>query len=164
MKTVKSILTELIVPFIVAWFFMSILVDIVAIPAVFKNISNMQEGGKIGMTVFGRFNCFEVFLALFIFLGVLSRNEKSKTMLAFSIILLFFSFFYTFYMTPTIADAANRMHQINIHDPAYEIAVRHHRHFHGLYRYFEYAKFILLLVFASYVIRFNIQRTHKEHV
>lgn len=162
MKTIKSILLELILPFILCWFFMSVLVDIVAIPTVFKNISNLQEAGKIGMTVFGRFNCFEIFFAVFILLGVLSPRKKSKLMISISITLLLLSLFYTFYMTPLIAETTIKMHQIAITDPQYEILQKQHNCFHTLYRYFDTAKLLVLLAFAAMVTRFNIKRIHKE--
>jgi hypothetical protein len=162
MKTFKSILVELILPFILCWFFMSVLVDIVAIPTVFKNISNLQEAGKIGMTVFSRFNCFEIFFAIFILLGVTSPREKSKLMISISIALLLLSFFYTFYMTPLIAQTTIKMHQISIADPQYEILQKQHNCFHTLYRYFDTAKLLVLLAFAVIVTRFNIKRIHKE--
>ncbi len=60
MKMFKCILIEMVLPFILCWFFMTVLVDIVAIPTVFRNISNLEEGGRIGMTIFGRFNLFEI--------------------------------------------------------------------------------------------------------
>ena len=162
MKVIKSILVELILPFILCWFFMSVLVDIVAIPTVFKNISNLQEAGKIGMTVFGRFNCFEIFFAIFIVLGVLSFKEKSKLMICVSLILLLLSLFYTFYMTPMIAQTSIKIHSVAVTDPQYEILGRQHYYYHSLYRYLDTAKLLVLLVFAAFVTRFNIKRIHLE--
>ena len=127
MKIFKSILVELILPFILCWFFMSLLVDVVAIPTVFKNISNLEEGGKIGMIVFGRFNCFEIFFGVCILLGVLSFQEKSKIMIGAAILLLSLSLFYTFLMTPLIADTSIKIHQILASDPQYEILQKQHK-------------------------------------
>jgi fucose 4-O-acetylase-like acetyltransferase len=164
MKTFKSILVELILPFILCWFFMSVLVDIVTIATVFKNISNLQEAGKIGMTVFGRFNHFEIFFAVFILLGVLSPKEKSKLMIGISITLLLLSIFYTFYMTPMIGETTIKIHQVAVTDPQYEILQKQHSHYHTWYRYFDTAKLLVLLAFAAMVTRFNIKRIHKECV
>ncbi|MDO9183689.1 MAG: DUF4149 domain-containing protein [Bacteriovorax sp.] len=164
MKLVKSILVELILPFILCWFFMSVLVDIVAIPTVFKNISNLQEAGKIGMTVFGRFNCFEIFFGSFILLGLLSLKEKSKLMISISVLLLLLSFFYTFYMTPMIAQTSIKIHQVLVTDPQYELLQKQHNFYHIAYRYFDTVKLLVLLAFAGLVIRFNIRRIHKECV
>lgn len=164
MKTIKSILVELILPFILCWFFMSVLVDIVAIPTVFKNISNLQEAGKIGMTVFGRFNLFEIFFGIFILLGVLSPRTKSKLMISIAVTLLLLSFFYTFYMTPMIAQTSIKIHQISVTDPQYELLSIQHNFYHKLYRYFDTGKLLLLLVFAAVLTRFNLKRIHKECV
>lgn len=164
MKTIKNVLVELVLPFILCWFFMSVLVDIVAIPTIFKNISNLQEGGKIGMTVFGRFNCFEIFFGIFILLGVLSPVKKSKLMISVSVALLMLSLFYTFYMTPMIAQTSIQIHQLAVTDPQYEILGRQHNYYHALYRYLDTAKLLVLLLFAFLVMRFNILRVHKECV
>lgn len=164
MNRIKNILAELILPFILSWFFMSILVDIVAIPTVFKNISNLQEAGKIGMTIFGRFNCFEIFFGVFILLGVVSLQKKSKLMISISVTLLILSIFYTFYMTPVISQTNLRIHQLAVTDPLYEVLEKQHNYYHQLYRYFDTAKLLVLLLFATLVTQFNIKRIHKECV
>lgn len=162
MKIVRNILAELVLPFITCWFFMSLLVDIVAIPTVFKNISNLEEGGRIGMTIFGRFNCFEIFFAIFILLGILSCREKSKLMLSLAILLLAFSLLYTFFMTPIIAETSIKIHQLNIADPQYEILSKQHNYYHEAYRYFDTVKLLLLLLFSFLVMRLNIKTIHRE--
>jgi hypothetical protein len=162
MKTIKSILKELVLPFILCWFFMSILVDVVAIPAVFRNISNLEEGGKIGMIVFGRFNCFEIFFGTFILLGFLSFKEKSKIMILTALSLLILSFFYTFYMTPMIAQASIKIHQISVNDALYEVLKKQQNYYHMLYRSLDSIKLLVLLVFAIMVIILNIKNNHKE--
>ena len=164
MKTIKSVLIELILPFILCWFFMSVLVDIVAIPAVFRNISNLEEGGRIGMIVFGRFNCFEIFFGIFILLGALSPREKSKLMIGIALFLLVLSIFYTVFMTPMIAETTIKIHQIAATDPQYEVLQNQHNLYHKLYRSFDTAKLLVLLAFSVLVIRFNLKRIHKECV
>jgi len=162
MKTVNCILKELLLPFILCWFFMSVLVDVVAIPAVFRNISNLEEGGKIGMIVFGRFNCFEIFFGTFILLGVLSYIEKSKLMILTALSLLILSLFYTFHMTPMIAQASVKIHQISVNDALYEVLKKQQNDYHMLYRSLDTVKLLVLLVFAILVIRLNIKKDQKE--
>lgn len=164
MKMLKSILVEMILPFIVAWFFMTALVDLVAIPSVFKNISNMQEGGKIGMTVFGKFNRLEIFLAVLILLGTFSMKLKSKLMISIAVVLLVFSLFYTFFMTPMIANTSTQIHLVAVTDPIYEILIKQKRTYHEFYRYLDTTKLLILLFFAALVTRLNILRMHKECV
>ncbi|RPJ77814.1 MAG: DUF4149 domain-containing protein [Alphaproteobacteria bacterium] len=164
MKTLKSILVEMILPFIVAWFFMTVLVDIVAVPTVFRNISNLEEGGKIGLTIFGAFNRIEIFLGLVILFGTISMKEKSKLMISGAVVLLVFSLFYTFFMTPMIGDTSIQIHLTAVTDPQYEILKKQHRTYHELYRYFDTTKLFILLGFAAILTRFNIKRMHKECV
>ncbi len=164
MKTFKSVLVEMILPFIIAWFFMTLLIDVVAVPTVFRNISNLQEGGKIGMTIFGMFNRFEIFLGTVVLLGTLSMKEKSKLMIFVAVVLLAFSIFYTFFMTPMIANTSIQIHLTAVTDPQYEILSKQHRTYHELYRYFDSTKLLILLAFATLLTRFNIKKMHKECV
>lgn len=164
MKTLKSILVEMILPFIVAWFFMTALVDIVAVPTVFRNISNLEEGGKIGMSIFGTFNRLEIFLGIIVLLGTFSMKEKSKLMISVAVMLLGFSLFYTFFMTPMIANTSIQIHLTAVTDPQYEILKKQHHTYHELYRYFDTTKLLILLTFAGLVTRFNLKRMHKECV
>lgn len=162
MKTLKSILIELTLPFILSWFFMSVLIDIIAIPTVFKNISNLQEAAKIGMTVFHRFNYFEIFFGVCVLVGVILRPIKTKWMVLLSVALLIVSFIFTFYMTPMIANNSIKMHQVLVTDPMYQVLRDEHNKYHTLYRYFEMAKLFALLFFAGIMIRLNI--LNKESV
>lgn len=157
MKTTKAILNELILPFILTWFFASAFVDIVAVPTVFKFTSNLIEAGRIGMTVFGRFNKFEVFFALMILAGVLSLEKKSKLLITISVFLLGLALFYNIVMTPAIAGAAVKMHSVDVMDPLYQVYRNEHSKYHHLYRYFDSTKLIVLLVFAGIIIRMNIK-------
>lgn len=162
MKNLKAILNELILPFLVSWFFMTLLVDIVVIPTVFKNISNLEEGGRIGMIVFHRFNCIEIFFGVCILAGVLLREKKSKGLIGASMLLLFFSLLYTFYMTPTIARIGTSLHQVATTSSEYEFLRHEHTMFHNLYRYFDTTKLGILLLFSGVMIFLNSK--HKERV
>lgn len=164
MKIFKSFLIEMILPFICAWFFMTVLVDVVAVPTVFRNVSKLQEAGKIGMTLFGKFNRFEIFFSLFIFMGTLSMKVKSKELISIATVLLVFSLFYTFYMTPLIANNSLEMHAVAITDPSYAVLKMNNTKYHVFYRYLDTTKLFVLLVFAGLVLRFNLKRMHKECV
>lgn len=158
MKTTKAVFVELVLSFILVWFFASAFVDIVAVPTVFKFTSNLVEAGRIGMTVFGRFNKFEVFFALMILIGVLSQEKKSKLFITISVFLLGLAFFYNIVMTPAIAGAAVKMHSVNVMDPLYQVYRNEHAKYHNLYRYFDSTKLIVLLIFAGLNIRLNIKQ------
>jgi len=156
MKILKNILTQLTLPFLISWLFMSLLVDIVAIPTVFKNVSSLEEAGRVGMTVFARFNCFEIFLATFISLGLLSREKKSRGLISLSLGLLILACFYTFYMTPQITQAGIMVHKISVTDPMYEVLQKQHTTFHNLYRSFDSVKLLVLFIFSAIMIRLNL--------
>lgn len=158
MKTTRAIFNELILPFILVWFFASAFVDIVAVPSVFKFTSNLQEAGKIGMTVFGRFNKLEVFFAIMILAGIFSQEKKSKLFITIGFFLLGLSLFYNIVMTPTIAAAGVKMHSVDVLDPLYQVYRTEHAKFHNMYRYFDSTKLIVLLIFAGLVLRTNIKQ------
>ena len=116
------------------------------------------------MTIFGRFNSFEIFFAVLIFFGLISHREKSKGLITLSVMLIGLSLFYKFYMTPLIADTSIKIHQIAATDPQYQILEAQHNYFHALYRSFDTAKLLILLVFAGLITRLNIKKLHKESV
>lgn len=158
MKQTQAFFRELILPFIMTWFFASAFVDIVAVPSVFKFTSNLQEAGKIGMTVFGKFNKLEVFFALMILAGIFSQEKKSKLFISVGFFLLGLALFYNIVMTPTIAGAAVKMHSVDVMDPLYQVYRAEHTKFHHMYRYFDSTKLIVLLIFAGLVLRTNIKQ------
>ncbi len=158
MKTLKSILSELVLPFFVAWFFMTVLVDIVAVPTVFKYTSNLQEAGKIGMTVFHRFNCFEIFFGVITMIGIFVHTKSTSIILkVLSVLLVLNALFYTFYMTPMIANLAVQMHSVAPTDSMYAVYRSEHAKFHNLYRYFDTTKLIVLLVMIGLMMRLNLK-------
>jgi hypothetical protein len=158
MKQTQAFFRELVLPFILTWFFASAFVDIVAVPSVFKFTSNLQEAGKIGMTVFGRFNKIEIFFALMILAGILSQEKKSKLFMTLSMFLLGLAIFYNVVMTPAIANAGVKMHSVNVLDPLYQVYRNEHAKYHNLYRYFDSTKLIVLLVFAGLNLRLNMKQ------
>jgi hypothetical protein len=158
MKTLKAVSVELVLPFLLTWFFASAFVDIVAVPTVFKFTSSLVEAGHIGMTIFGKFNKLEVLFALIILAGVLSRNEKSKLLIAVSLFLLGLAIFYNIVMTPAIAGAAVKMHSVNVLDPLYQVYRNEHAKYHNLYRYFDSTKLLVLLAFSGIMIRLNLKQ------
>ena len=164
MKIIKSLLVELVLPFLFCWFFMTVLVDIVTIPTVFRNIKSVEEAGNIGMIVFHRFNCFEIFFGFFVLVGTLYSKEKSKLMIAIASLLFILSLIYTFYMTPMITHATIAIHQTLPTDPSFSELQTKHAYYHTLYRYLDTGKLLVLLGFIGLRIHFNITRLHKECV
>ena len=154
MNTFKRVMIELVLPVITAWFLMTILVDIITIPAVFRNSSSIVDAGKIGMIVFGRFNFFEIFFAVVVLAGSYFnwRFNCNGKWVVFAVPLLILSILYTFYMTPMITNITYEIHQTNVQDPMYAVLQSRHAQFHNLYRYFDSSKLLYLLVFGIKVI------------
>ena len=48
-----------------SWLAMTCIVDFVAVPAIFRNISNLEQAGKLGVLIFGKFNRLEFVLGIF---------------------------------------------------------------------------------------------------
>lgn len=147
MKKIKIVLDELVLPLLLSWFLMTILVDIIVIPTVFRNISSIQEAGKIGMTVFGRFNWIEVVMSSLILIGVTTRAHRSRWAIALAAFLFCHVLNYALVMTPTIAEATRLIHQTNSADPMFAVLQTKHAFYHTLYRYLDTTKLLLLLGF-----------------
>jgi hypothetical protein len=160
----KRISLELVLPFITAWFLMTVLVDIVTIPTVFRNSTSIVDAGKIGMTVFGRFNAFEIVFAVIILIGsiVNLKVHNNKKWIFFAAPLLMLSLVYKFYMTPMITNTTYEIHKTAVTDPAYVELQSKHAQYHNTYRYFDTTKLIVLLVFAGIVLSDRVKS--KENV
>lgn len=165
MKTLKRINVEMVLPILVAWFLMTVLVDMVAIPAVFRNSSSILDAGKIGMIVFSRFNFFEVVFGLIVLLGALANVSllKNKKWLYFVIPLVILSLIYKFHMTPMITNTTWEIQKTDRLDPLYGVLQAQHAYYHNLYKYCDTAKLVYLLVFIGIVITDKI-KPHKEQI
>lgn len=163
MKTLKKISIESVLPFIVAWFLMTVLVDIITIPTVFRNSTSIVDAGKIGMTVFGRFNVFEIIFGFIILIGsvICWKELRNKKWLVFAVPLLIVSFVYKFYMTPMITNTTYEIHKTEVSDPRYVELQSQHAQYHNMYRYFDTTKLIVLLVFAGVVLSDRV-KSNKE--
>lgn len=154
MKTLKKISVELVLPFILAWFLMTVLVDIITIPTVFRNSTSIIDAGKIGMIVFGRFNVFEIVFAVIVLIGsyVNWRTTCNGKWFYFAIPLFILSLVYKFYMTPMITNTTYEIHQTLVSDPMYAVLQSRHAAYHNFYRYLDTTKLIILLVFGGRVL------------
>lgn len=89
------------------WLGATLAVDFLAIPAVFKNVTNLSEAGKVGMTVFGKFNVIEVVYALLSLLLLLVATLKNRSrlnifLLSLGLVLVVIALSYLFYFTPEL--------------------------------------------------------------
>ena len=147
MKKISNIFSELVFAFLLVWFFTTVLVDIIVIPNVFRTLNDVQLAGKVGMVVFHKFNLFEIFFSSIIFIGISlnSRRKIGEIVLSFALFCL--SLIYTFVMTPKITEISLKISQTNIADPLYAELQSNHAFYHNMYRNFDSAKLLVLLIF-----------------
>jgi hypothetical protein len=162
MKYVKQTLIELTIPLLVAWFLLTIFVDIFTVPAVFRNSSSIVDAGKIGMLVFGRFNKFELLFSVLVFAGLFLdfKKDHKKRYIIIGGILIVWALLYNFYMTPMITNTTFEIHQTNVTDPLYAELQTKHAYYHNLYRKLDSTKILVLLVF----IVMNVTRRVKKNL
>lgn len=163
MKTLKRVSVELVLPFILAWFLMTVLVDIVTIPTVFRNSTSITDAGKIGMTVFSRFNSFEIVFGFIVLIGsiVNFKATNNKKWLFIAVPLVILPFVYKFHMTPMITSLTYQIHATAPTDPAYIVLQSDHAAYHTMYRYFDSTKLFVLLGFFIMVL-FDRIKSNKE--
>ena len=163
MRNLKKVSVEMVLPLIVAWFLMTVLVDIVTIPTVFRNSSSITDAGKIGMTVFGRFNIFEIVFAFFVLIGAIVnfRILKNRKWLYFAAPLFLLSLVYKFYMTPMITNTTYEIHKTEVSDPQYAVLQSRHAEYHNLYRTLDSSKLLFLLIFVGVVLSDRV-KSNKE--
>ncbi len=163
MKLLKKISLEMLLPVLFAWFMMTVLVDIVTIPTVFRNTSNLTDAGKIGMIVFGRFNIIENIFAVIVFWGAVTlwEQKKNKFQIIPAIYLFIMSWVYTFYMTPKITETTHLIYQTAVSDPMYATLQSQHAFYHNTYRTLDSIKLLVLLVFVIWTLVIGL-KTKKE--
>ncbi len=155
----------MVLPVAFAWFMMTVLVDIVTIPTVFRNAGSIEAAGKIGMKVFGTFNRFEIVFGLLVLIGAFEhfKATRKKKWLYFAIPLSILTFVYTFYMTPMITNTTFEIHQTAVGTPLYAELQSKHAMIHNMYRNFDATKLVVLLVFSGMVL-FDQVKNKKESV
>lgn len=150
----KNIFITLVLPSLFAWFFLTIFVDIFTVPTVFRTVGDVTIAGKVGILVFSKMNQFEILFGLLTLIGSFFyfRIHHSVKWLVVSVVLFVWSLFYTFYMTPKIADTTYLIHNTQASDPMYIVLQSTHAYYHTLYRYFDTSKLVVLLVFIVLVV------------
>ena len=157
------ILQRFFLPAVCSWFFMTVLVDFIAIPTVFRNISKISEAGKIGMTVFGRFNYFEIFFAVILLIISFSyKTQKRWNKFIIIVVPLFIlSLLYTFKFTPAITYYGTEINQTMVTSPIYAELQSNLAFYHKLYRIMDSIKLLTLMFLAGLIV---IQELKEEKV
>lgn len=157
----KKLIRFYTVPVLLSWLIATLFLDIVAVPTVFKNITNILDAGKVGMTIFKTFNRLEiVFSLIFLISGLeLFITERKKSYWIISIILVCWIFLYNFYLTPSIIYYTEKLHS-GVQDINLMIEYQSkHALIHKIYRYLDSTKILILLGLVISLTRKNLKET-----
>lgn len=148
MSKLDNILLRLLLIFLAAWFFTTIVVDFVAVPNVFRTVTSLEEAGKVGIKVFTSYNILELIFALAItgiFWKLPAQNKLLWGARVLAIILIIQILFYMFHLNPNIIEYSSQMHEIGIGNEGYEAVEDQHRVYHHLYVKMDGFKLFALL-------------------
>ncbi len=159
---ILEFLSQHIYTFIFAWLLLSLTVDTMVIPTVFRTLKNPELGGLIGIKIFPMINTLEVILGGFFFLGLIPRlNIKTqinhRVLLVISLIVVKFAFLFRFYLSPSIRDLTLKLHSMKsagetqIENAEYLMLKTEHSSFHHLYVNLEKIKVFLLLILCLWL-------------
>lgn len=130
------------------WLGMTCLIDFVAVPAVFRNISSRQEAGTLGMIIFNSFNYAEVVFAI-IFAGLTftyrNKVKWKKTYMGISLFLFILSCLYAFYMSPRISEVNKQKWALSENTEEYRVLDQEHQFLHKTFRKTDSVKILILL-------------------
>ena len=141
-------LVRFLVMFLAAWFFTTIVVDFVAVPNVFRTVTNLEEAGKVGIKVFTTYNFLELsfaFLAGFMFWKLPAQNKTLWIGRVLAVVLIFQVLFYILFLNPNIIEYSRQMHEIGIGNEGYEFVEDQHQFYHHLYVRMDGFKLFALL-------------------
>jgi len=133
-----------------SWFATTALIDFVAVPTVFRNISSLQEAGRVGMIIFSTYNKVEVVMGLmlsglFFKIWRTSRLRRHSYFMAGAIVLLLLATLYNVKITPSITELNQKKYQLEVESPAYRQVDQEHQFLHQLYVKLDGFKLLLLL-------------------
>ena len=142
--------------FFTFWMAPSILIDFVAAPSIFRNVSDLQEAGTLGMVIFKTFNSLEVILSLFVFglgFALVRENKIKKPWIILFTVLVMWAGFFRFHISPTIIEINRARWELPEQSMEYEKLSKDHNFYHQLYVKMEGTKVILLLIGLVMVFR-----------
>ncbi len=130
------------------WLGMTCLIDFVAVPAAFRNISSREEAGTLGMILFNTFNYVEVVFSLLFGGCFWFFKDKIKWKKAYSLITVFLfllSLTYAFYMSPRISEVNKQKWNLMEDSPEYKVLEKEHQFLHSTFRKTDSVKILILL-------------------
>jgi hypothetical protein len=141
-----------------AWFFTSLVIDIVAVPAVFRNVSKIAEAGTVGMIVFSKYNILELVFALGLLITAYFNRSVQYFKYFFSVLVLLTinALLYTFYLSPSIIKINEKLYNDSTAEAVKNTLQHSHDFFHQLYVGLEKGKVLILLLLIIFsLIQFS---------
>ncbi len=144
-----------------AWLVTTSFIDFIAVPTIFRTVTNSSEAGDVGMTIFSTYNKIEVFFSfsflLFSFLIFRNLSQKRKILkasfLSIPVLLLGISLFYLIYLTPKITNLTFQKKVVLKSSPEYSQIEKTHGVYHQMYVKIDGVKLVLLL--GIFLLHFN---------
>lgn len=148
-----------------SWFFTSVVIDMVAVPAVFRNVSNIAEAGTVGMIVFSKYNILELVFSLGSLISIYLNKTIAKFNYIFAALFILFinATVYTFYLSPRIVEINKKLYRDEIALDIKETLQAAHDFHHHLYVGLEKGKVILLLLLLGFSL-YLFNKKEKETV
>jgi hypothetical protein len=139
-----------------AWLFCTILVDFVAVPAVFQTVTNRFEAGDVGMQVFTRLNFLEViFSVLLLTCAFLFRERIVWRKIFFTSLfsLMGLALYYSTFLSPEIIKLTIGLRDGVVETPAYQAIEARHAFYHQLYIRLDSFKLLILVALSISVLK-----------
>ena len=155
----KKLSLILIPSILFAWFIATFFIDILAVPAVFQNVSSRDEAARLGVLIFKRFNFVELVFSIGLLVFFYFSDFKKMITVRVTAICAAFPIIYTILLTPKIVQYNEA--KINAIDEAkLEIIQQSLDLYHGLYVKMDSVKLILLLIFFIEIV-YRINKKNK---
>ena len=143
--------------FIFSWIVLTVAVDFIAIPTVFRTLKDANLGGSIGIELFPKVNIVELILAIGLLISIkASINLKTRIFDRFVLVIGFFLFllclFFSTFLSPEIKKLTLMMMESKGNYSVLPALSVQHQFYHHLYIKLEGVKLVLLLVLMGWGI------------
>lgn len=154
-KLTKRLFIYLVPIVLGAWIVLTVAVDFIAIPTVFRTLQDINLGGSVGIELFPKVNKVEMILASLLLIGILYKQKvKEKMFDRFILIQSFFlfllSFAYSFFLSPEIKRLTLLIQSKSFDVNALADLQIQHSFYHHLYIKLEGVKLIFLLMMMAW--------------
>ena len=159
----KKLSLILIPSILFAWFIATFFIDILAVPAVFQNVSSRDEAARLGVLIFKRFNFVELFFSVSLLVFFYFSEFKKMISVRVTAICTLFPITYTILLTPKIVQYNEA--KINaIDEVKLEVIQMSLDFYHGIYVKMDTVKLIILLIFFIEIVYRIKNKTTGENI